>query len=127
MLRLTLGQTAEFLIVTLNEKRTLDAGYYLFRFTHQTTKEVVSKIYNFSEDESDFQDRYNKFPIDTDTEFQGKVTGLWGYNVYEQASNSNTDPTGLTEVEQGLLKLLPATEFSFEEYSGTTNFKVYNG
>lgn len=122
-----MGQTDESLIVTLNEKRTLDSGYYLWVFTHSTTKEVVTKIYNFSEDESSYQDRFNSFPLNTNTVFSGKTLGLWNYNVYEQASSSNTDPDGLTEVENGIMKLNPATDFAFEEYTGTTSYKTYEG
>jgi hypothetical protein len=127
MLNLTLGQTDEELIVTLNEKRTLDSGYYLFTFTNQTTKTVVNKIYNFSEDESDYPTRFNQFPINTNVVFDEKPTGFWHYAVYEQASSSNTDVTGLTEVERGIMKLNPATEFAFEEYNPATTFKVYGG
>lgn len=125
MLVLTKGSAGE-LIVTLNEKRTLDSGYYLFRFENIETKDVVSKIYNFSEDESAYTDRFNKFPI-ASTVFSSSPHGRWIYYVYEQASSTNTDPTGLTEVERGILKLNPASEFSFDEYEVTTTYKVYAG
>lgn len=127
MLLLTLGETAEEIIVTLNEKRTLDTGYYLFVFTHQTTKAVVNKIYNFTEDESSYQTRFNQFPINTSTVFLNKPTGFWNYSVYEQESSSNTVVTGLTEVESGILKLEPETEFAFEKYDPSTTFKAYGG
>ena len=130
MLKLTLGQTDEYLVVTLNEKRTLDNGYYLFRFVHQTTRDVVSKVFSFLDDESSYQDRFNKFPFNTETNFSSQRTGFWNYYVYE-SSTSTTDPTGLTEVERGIMKLLPETAFAFEEYSDTTQnssyFKTYNG
>jgi len=115
MLVLTQGQTAEYLIVTLNEKRTLDNGYYLFVFTSNPEGYTAAKIYYFAEDESSYQDRYNKFPINTSTVFLNKPTGEYLYKVYEQASSSNVDPTGLTEVERGILVLNPATEFEFEK------------
>ncbi len=127
MLLLTLGQTAEEIVVTLNEKRTLDAGYYLFVFTNITTRDVVTKIYNFTEDESDYPDRFNLFTINTSTVFLNKTTGQWSYEVYEQESSSNTNVSGLTQVERGILQLKPATEFAFEEYTGTTSFKQYAG
>jgi hypothetical protein len=127
MLFLTLGQTAEKIIVTLNEKRTLSAGYYLFVFTNITTRDIVDKIYNFSDDESLYPERYNKFTINTSAVFLNKPTGTWRYEVYEQASAVNTNVTGLTEVERGLLKLNPAVEFAFEEYNETTSFKTYGG
>lgn len=127
MLLLTLGETSEEVVVTLNEKRTLDSGYYLFVFTNVTTKDVVTKIYAFAEDTSDYPTRFNLFDIDTDTVFSGKSTGEWAYVVYEQSSNSNTNPDGLTEVERGILQLRPASEFAFEAYDEATTFKQYGG
>lgn len=126
MILFTFGQTEE-MIVTLNEKRTLDAGYYLFVFENVTTKDRVTKIFNFTEDESAYQDRFNQFPIITSTLFSGQNTGHWRYWVYEQASSSNTDPAGLTEVENGILQLKPASGFSFVENSVATTFKEYAG
>lgn len=128
MLRLTLGQTDEEIVVTLTEKRTLDAGYYLFYFQHVTTRQTVTKIYNFLEDESDYPDRYNSFPMNTSTTFSGKPPGHWTYAVYEQASSSNTDPEGLNELENGILQLRPATEFAFvESTAGNAIFTQYGG
>lgn len=128
MLQLSFGQSAEHMIVTLNEKRTLDLGYYLFLFTHVTTKQIVTKIYSFADDLSAYQDRYNDFEIDTDTVFSGKPVGHWTYSVYEQASAVNTDPDGLTEVENGILQLTPAVPFAFvESTSGSAAFMQYGG
>ncbi|MBL0233142.1 MAG: hypothetical protein IPQ08_05715 [Chitinophagaceae bacterium] len=125
MLLLTIGEDKD-LIVTLNEKRTLDNGYYLFVFENVTTRDIVTKIFSFSEDESDYPERFNSFPLSS-TVFQDENTGDWRYKVYEQSSSTNTDPTGLTEVERGIMKLRPATDFSFTEYTGTTSFKQYEG
>lgn len=125
MLLLTIGEDKD-LIVTLNEKRTLDNGYYLFVFENVNTRDIVTKIFSFSEDESDYPERFNSFPLSS-TVFQDENTGDWRYKVYEQSSSTNTDPTGLTEVERGIMKLRPATDFSFTEYTGTTSFKQYEG
>lgn len=126
MLSLTFGQSNK-IFVTLNEKKTLADGYYLFVFTNIITRDVVNKIYAFSSDESSFKGRYNKFTITTSTAFANQQTGTWRYEVYEQASSSNTNISGLTEVEKGLMDLNPATGFAFEEYSGVTSFKTYGG
>ncbi len=126
MLVLTHGQTAEEIIVTLNEKRTLTTGYYLFYFEHITTKDIVTKVYAFAEDESDYPDRFNQFTINTSVVFLNDNSGEWTYKVYESAT-STTSPTGLTEVEYGILKLNPATEFAYESYNEPTTFKQYNG
>lgn len=127
MIVLTINETSESFVVTLNEKRTLTSGYYLFVFTNITTKAAKTKIYNFTEDNSSYPDRFNQFDINTSVVFSGADTGEWLYNVYEQASSSNTDVTGLTEVERGLLKLNAATEFEFEKYNESTSYKQYTG
>lgn len=121
-----MGQTGESFYVTLTEKRTLDSGFYLFVFTHTTTKDVVNIIYDFAEDESSYP-RYNKFSVNTSDLFEEKQVGIWKYNVYEQESPSNTNVAGLTEVERGFLKLKPATEFAVESYSPATTYKQYGG
>lgn len=127
MLLLTLGQTAENMIVTLNEKRTLNVGYYLWIFTHYTTKQTVTKIYNFLSDQSGYPDRFNSLSIDTSVEFLDTPVGMWTYDVYEQESAVNTDPTGLTKLEEGIMELRPAVAFAFDEYSQAQSFKVYGG
>lgn len=125
MILLNFGQ-AGLITVTLNEKRTLDAGYYLFRFTHILTKNVVTKIYNFSEDISPSQERYNEFDITTDTVFSGSPIGQWIYKVYEQASSTNTEE-GDSLVERGIMMLRPVTDFEFESYNEPTTYKAYGG
>lgn len=127
MLVLTKGQTAQIITVTLNEKRTLTSGYYLFVFTNFTTQRVVNKIYNFTEDDSNYQDRFNEFEINTQALFGSEDVGQWVYKVYEQASSSNTDPDGLTMVEQGVMVLNPAVEFTRDQYNEATTFKQYQG
>lgn len=113
-------------IVTLNEKRTLTSGYYLFVFTNIVQRTVVNKIFNFLEDLSDYPDRYNKFTIPAAL-FTTSPQGRWRYEIYEQASSTNTDITGLNEVERGLMELNPSSDFSFTEYASATTFKEYAG
>lgn len=127
MIVLTKGQSAENIIVTLNEKRTLSTGYYLFVFTNFTTKEVVNVIYSFLADDSSFQTRFNQFEIDTQTIFGNYDVGQWWYDVYEQASSSNTDVAGLNKVECGVMKLNPASEFEFTTYEAATSYEQYQG
>lgn len=127
MIVLTKGQTTEEIVVTLNEKRTISSGYYLFVFTHFTTRDVVNKIFNFTEDDSSYQDRYNQFDFPTQALFGNKDAGQWVYKVYEQASSSNTNVTGLTMVEQGVMVLNPAAEFERDQYNEPTSIVQYNG
>lgn len=127
MLVLTQGQTAEKIIVTLNEFRTLTTGYYLFVFEHITTRDIVNKIFAFADDESTYPDRYNKFEVNTSVLFSIYSHGEWTYKIYEQANGTNTNTTGLTLLEYGILKLNPSADFSFSKYNPVTTFKQYNG
>lgn len=127
MIVLTKGQTTEEIVVTLNEKRTISSGYYLFVFTHFTTRDVVNKIFNFTEDDSSYQNRYNQFDFPTQALFGNKDAGQWVYKVYEQASSSNTNVTGLTMVEQGVMVLNPAAEFERDQYNEPASIVQYNG
>lgn len=127
MLELTKGHLSENMILTLNEKRTINSGYYLFVFTHILTRAVVTAIVAFIDDQSAYQDRFNKFEINSDSVFGNSPVGQYEYQVYEQASSSNTDPAGLNEVESGIMVLRPAADFEFEQYDSPTTFKSYNG
>lgn len=127
MIVLTKGQASQNMIVTLNEKRTLPSGFYLFVFTHFTTREAINIIYSFLADNSAYQDRFNSFSIATEAVFGTKDIGQWVYEVYEQASSTNTDTDGLTKVESGVMVLQPTTEFSRESYNQSTSFKQYAG
>jgi hypothetical protein len=127
-MQLTHGQVADEVIVTLTEKETLSEGHYLFLFTHYTTKQTVAKIYNFTDDVSTYQNRFNQFALNTSVIFSGKPTGQWLYSIYEQVSAVNTDPEqALTLLEKGIMILNPATDFAFDEYTEGTTFKAYNG
>ena len=127
MLTLTKGETTQQIVVTLNEKRTLASGYYLFVFTNFTTREVINKIYNFTEDNSSYQSRYNDFDMPTQALFGTASEGQWIYQVYEQESATNTNVAGLNMVEQGVMVLNPAAEFEREVYNESTTFKQYGG
>jgi len=127
MISLTQGQISEQITVTLNEKRSLTSGYYLFRFIHILTNAVINKIYNFIEDNSPNPDRYNEFDIDTSAVFLNQPVGMWRYEVYEQAGSSNTDPANATEVERGIMTLVPAIDFEFKKYDQPTTYIAYAG
>ena len=127
MIRLTLGETEQYVVMTLTEKRTLGEGYYLFVFENDTTKDIVNKIADFTDDVSPYPDRFNKFLIAVDTLFGTYDPGQWSYTVYQQESATNTVTTGLDILESGLMEVLPATEFAFDKYTTATTYKVYNG
>lgn len=59
--------------------------------------------------------------------FQGQQTGIWNYKVYEQASATNTDTTGLTLTEEGFVKLVGASVTTDTYTEGNSTFEIYNG
>lgn len=106
MIRLNLGSNV--VVVTLSEKITIPNPNYLFEFINNQTQQ---KYYCIASDLSLYPDRYNKFtivvktttPDPLDGEIQIPLGDEYTYNVYEQVSSTNLDPTGLTVVENGLM------------------------
>jgi hypothetical protein len=126
MLVFTVGADKD-IIVTLTELKTLNEPYYLFVFTHITTKEVVTFIKSESDDLSDFTDRFNKFSVPS-TVFEDKPVGQYEYQVYEQESDSNTDPDNTTSlIEVGKAELKTDSPFTITEYSPETTYIEYAG
>lgn len=109
--------TVNTVILTLSEKTTLDPVFYLFEFIQQGSP-GTKKIF-LASDISSNKPRYNEFEIEETTSedlINGKIdvlTGDWFYNIYEQSSSSNLDPTlageivefGRVEVEEGKIAL----------------------
>jgi hypothetical protein len=102
--------------VTLNESVTLTNPYFLFVFTNISTKEVLKVIVNSTDDKSNYPERVNQFEIDVDL-FDELSTGQWSYNIYEQLSSSNLNPTGLNLLENGKMLLKDSSEVT--DYSAT--------
>ena len=118
--------------VTLYEKTTLPYATvkYLFQFINDQTN--VSS-YCIPTDTSGFINRYNLFSIvDTASPdpLAGEVEldrGEYHYFVYEQLSDSNLDPTGLTLVESGITRVHEASAADTIYQNTSTNYQVYNG
>lgn len=128
MIHLTQNIASETFVVTLNELKTLSNPYFLFIFTHVTTKQQVAKIFAPENDLSSYTDRYNKYAIPTSTLFSGKPVGEWHYVAYEQESSVNTDPdlaTGTVEYGKMYLNEPAADVFEYEKYNTATSFKTY--
>jgi hypothetical protein len=123
---------ANNVVLTLKEKSTLLAPYYLFEFKNDQENE---SIYFLAEDVSDQIERYNKFSItETDTpdysagEVDLELTGFWSYIIREQASSTNLDPdlSGVI-VEVGKVKVLGTSIEPTRYDSMEKTNKVYNG
>ena len=113
--------------ITLTELTTLTSPYYLFVFENISTKVQYKVIVNSASDLSEYPERYNRFAIDTATLFTSAQVGQYSYNVYEQTSSTNTDPTGLNQVECGKMLLQPATTLTKQGYEPETTYKGYAG
>jgi hypothetical protein len=122
MIRLTKGQTQN-IILTLTEKQLLTNPNYLFVFTNRSANTEVKFVRLNNTDISQYKDRYNEFSIVTNTNFSTSLNGQYDYEVYEQASTTNTNPSGLNLLESGIMELV-GTPFEFTEYSTTDTYKI---
>lgn len=114
MIVLTQGQSNERVVVTLEEKRTIAAPFYVFTFTHATTKEQVQISFdNATQNLSSYRYRYDEFSFNTASMFNGKPTGEWLYEVQEVETISNA--TSDSEIELSNI----ATEVSFNVTGGS--------
>lgn len=102
------------MIFTLTENVTVNDPIYDFVFTHILTKSQVTFSKQVTDDESQFQDRYNQFTVLTSL---FPYVGQYNYEVTEQQTGIN--------LEKG--KLLITEDFNYTIYNGSTNYKVYKG
>lgn len=122
MIQLTKGVT-QFMYLTLTEKELLVNPNYLFVFRSRSTNTEVKFVLLNNTDISLFKDRYNKFSLVTNTYFNTSLIGQYTYEIYEQASSSNTNPTGLNMLESGIMMLNEAATI-FTSYQTTDTFKI---
>jgi hypothetical protein len=119
--------SANEIALTLTEKGT--AAYYLFKFQSDNTEAVE---YCIATDSSLYPERFNKFTITEQTspnnlnaEVELPTEGQWRYFVYANSSATNLDPTGLTELESGIVKVTGTTTPVTTYSGGNSNYVVY--
>lgn len=122
MIQLTKGQT-QFIYLTLTEKQLLQSPNYLFVFTNRSSNQQVKFVKLNNTDVSQYKDRYNKFSIVVNDYFGSSLNGQWDYQVYEQASPTNTNPAGLNLLESGIMMLNQSATI-FTEYTTTDTYKI---
>ena len=122
MIQLTKGQTQN-IILTLTEKQTLTNPNYLFVFENRSTNTDIKFVKLNNTDISAYKERYNEFSIVVNSHFNTSLNGQYTYSVYEQASTSNLNPTGLNLLETGIMEL-SGTTISFTEYETTSTFTI---
>lgn len=124
MIYLTKGATSQ-IILTLKEKQTLSAPNYLFVFTHRGSNIEVKFVLLNNADTSAFKDRFNQFSIVTNTYFNNQDSGEWEYEIYEQTSPTNTNPTNATGLlETGIMRLSESTSFTYTKHQPNNTFIV---
>ena len=113
--------------LTFKERGT--ATYYLFKFQSDNTEAVE---YCIATDSSSFPNRYNRFTITEQTspdnlnaQVEMTTEGQWRYYVYANVSSSNLDPTGLVELESGIVKVTGTTTPVTSYSGGNSNYVVY--
>lgn len=107
----------------MTEKQLLTNPNYLFVFKNRSANTQIKFVKLNATDVSLYKDRYNEFSIVTNTNFGSSLNGQYVYQVYEQASTSNTNPTGLNLLETGIMELV-GTPFEFTEYSTTDTYTI---
>ena len=122
MIHLTKGQT-NTIILTLTEKQLLINPNYLFVFTNRSSNNVIKFVVLNASDLSLYKDRYNEFSIVTNTNFSSALEGQYTYEVYEQASSSNTNITGLNKLETGIMWLSGST-MTYNQYTTTDTYTI---
>jgi hypothetical protein len=122
VIRLTKGQTQN-IILTLTEKQLLTNPNYLFVFENRSTNTEIKFVKLNNTDTSAYKDRFNQFSIVVNSYFNTALNGQYTYTIYEQASTSNLNPTGLNLLESGIMEL-SGTTISFTEYETTSTFTI---
>jgi len=122
MIQLTKGVT-QYMYLTLTEKELLTNPNYLFIFRSRSTNTEVKFVLLNNADISLFKERYNKFSLVTNTYFNTSLIGQYTYEIYEQASSSNTNPSGLNMLESGIMMLNEASTI-FTSYQTTDTYKI---
>jgi hypothetical protein len=126
MFKLTKGSIST-IICTLTEKVTISEANYLFVFTSRATNDVVKFVVLNTADVSTNQQRWNEFNITVNTYFQNKAVGWWTYQIYEQASTTNTNVSlAGALIEKGLMLLTDSTGTTFTQYTQNINFTMYD-
>ena len=115
--------TTKLVILTLTEKVTLTNPKFLFEFINN---ESHVKYYCISTNLSAYKERYDSFNLQLTSSPNNLIgqlnlpVGEYDYNVYEQASTTNLNPSGLTKLENGKCIVFNSSPSSETQYNGAT-------
>jgi hypothetical protein len=110
-------------ILTLAEKTTLTNVFYLFEFTSDETNTVKHLI---PTDISTNKIRFNEFNIIEPTDIS-LTKGTWKYRIFEQLSSTNTNTSGLNEVENGRVDVIGEAPSIPQVKNNKRKTPVFNG
>lgn len=118
MIRLQRDAATTF-VITVTELTTITTPEYLFEFV----SEYGDSYYCILADSSSGTTRYNEFTITDGSDLNFPIDGFYTYKVYEQEVSGSLDPTGKTQVEEGIAHVYvvdsPANEYSNTETNNT--------
>ncbi len=129
-MQLKKNQVNSNITLTLTEKTTIVDANYLFQFTSDQTKEdyfLICQDLATTEQKK----RFNLFDITegVDDPLNSSIilglTGRYHYYIYEQVSDTNLNPTGLTIVERGIMTLKGTQDSNYISYEFDVKYKVY--
>ena len=115
--------TTKLVILTLTEKVTLTNPKFLFEFINN---ESHVKYYCISANLSAYKERYDSFNLQLTSSPNNLIgqlnlpVGEYDYNVYEQSSTTNLNPSGLTKLENGKCIVFNSSPSSETQYNGAT-------
>lgn len=125
MIVLNMGGLTSRIVVTLFEKQSIGAPYFVFVFTNITTREDVIYAPSLIADISPSKGRYNEFLIPMSL-FTGRASGQWLYKVYESPI-ATVEVAGLKVLENGKMVLISASTVSLTGYESAITMTGYNG
>ncbi len=103
--------------LTLLEKTTIDDPFYLFEFINDYTNQKFYQIFTDVSVVGVARDRTNLFNIEVVPAGAGANQivlgniGIYKYNIYQQASNSNLDPAlSGAIVQEGSMRLIDSDD-----------------
>jgi len=125
--------TENKVVLTLTEKATLSAPFFLFELTNETTNTTKYFVAN---DISAYPERYNLFNVTLVNDEGGENLlggiiyleheGFYSYTVYEQEDSGNLDPdnaAGVVETGKALVEWDRTEKTAYETQDKTR--KVY--
>jgi hypothetical protein len=121
MILLNLDSNADAVYCTPLEKLGAVPLFYYFKFVSRQTKNVVE----FTAADISSTTRYQKFVVDTLSEFANQKEGLWTYYIKPTNTNNGIEPN--TDIcESGLMYLNSNDAFTPTIYEDQNNtYKTY--